>query len=182
MAVHFRAFGDFGKSAAAGSNGRCTGIRPLKPTARRTVASSIESNKRRHAGERAYASAMAACRCGRQSRPDLACEPTADRTVLFRRSIRGSPPCTSLCMMAFIAHGHVPGKGQYGTRLERAADFVVSCQKPNGLVTKLARTARQSIGRCSHEIGSCAAYNHAISSLVLSEVYGMSPPSESSPA
>jgi hypothetical protein len=28
----------------------------------------------------------------------------------------------------------------------------------------------------SHEIGNCAAYNHAISSLVLSEIYGMSPP------
>ena len=77
-------------------------------------------------------------------------------------------------MMAFIAHGHVPGKGQYGTRLERATDFVVSCQKPNGLVTKVGPEGPTINRQMSHEIGSCAAYNHAISSLVLSEVYGMS--------
>src|SRR6188472_1808649 len=28
----------------------------------------------------------------------------------------GQPGVTSLCTMAFIAHGHVPGKGQYGAR------------------------------------------------------------------
>src|SRR4029079_3475808 len=26
----------------------------------------------------------------------------------------GQPAITGLCIMAFIAHGHVPGKGQYG--------------------------------------------------------------------
>jgi hypothetical protein len=86
----------------------------------------------------------------------------------------GQPAVSGLCMMAFIAHGHVPGKGQYGTRLERAADFVVSCQKPNGLVTKVGPEGPTINRQMSHEIGSCAAYNHAISSLVLSEVYGMS--------
>jgi hypothetical protein len=79
-------------------------------------------------------------------------------------------------MMAFIAQGHVPGKGQYGARLERAADYVLSCQKPNGLVTKVGPDGPTINRQVSHEIGSCAAYNHAISSLMLSEVYGMSPP------
>jgi hypothetical protein len=88
----------------------------------------------------------------------------------------GQPGVTSLCMMAFIAHGHVPGKGQYGTQLERAADYVLSCQKQNGLVTKVGAEGPTIDRQVSHEIGSCAAYNHAISSLVLSEVYGMSPP------
>src|SRR3954449_12045851 len=55
----------------------------------------------------------------------------------FQTLDSGQPAVSSLCMMAFIAHGHVPGKGQYGTRLERAADFILSCQKPNGLVTKV---------------------------------------------
>src|SRR5437870_1310166 len=49
----------------------------------------------------------------------------------------GKPAVPSLCTMAFIAHGHVPGKGQYGARLERATDYVISCQKQNGVVTKL---------------------------------------------
>src|SRR5687768_4873430 len=49
----------------------------------------------------------------------------------------GQPGVTSLCMMAFVSHGHVPGDGQYGNTLERAADYVLSCQKPNGLVTLL---------------------------------------------
>jgi hypothetical protein len=87
----------------------------------------------------------------------------------------GQPAVTSLCMMAFIAHGHVPGKGQYGARLDRAADYVLSCQKQNGLVTKLGPDGPQINRLISHEIGGCATYNHAISSLVLSEAYGMSP-------
>jgi hypothetical protein len=94
----------------------------------------------------------------------------------FQTLDSGQPAVTSLCMMAFIAHGHVPGKGQYGARLERAADYVLSCQKENGLVTKVGPDGPTIDRQTTHEIGSCAAYNHAISSLVLSEVYGMSPP------
>jgi Prenyltransferase and squalene oxidase repeat len=87
----------------------------------------------------------------------------------------GQPGVTSLCLMAFVAHGHVPGDGRYGARLERATDYVLSCQKANGLVTLLGPDG-ESLSRVveSHEIGTCAAYNHAISSLVLSEMYGMS--------
>ncbi len=88
----------------------------------------------------------------------------------------GQPAVTSLCMMAFIAHGHVPGKGQYGARLDRATDYVLSCQKENGLVTKLGPDGPQINRQVSRAIGGCATYNHAISSLMLSEVYGMSPP------
>src|SRR5262245_28032473 len=88
----------------------------------------------------------------------------------------GQPAITGLCMMAFIAHGHVPGKGQYGPRLERASDYVLSCQKQNGLVAKLGPDDPELTRQVSHEIGGCATYNHAISSLVLSEMYGMSPP------
>jgi hypothetical protein len=88
----------------------------------------------------------------------------------------GQPAITGLSMMAFIAHGHVPGKGQYGPRLERASDYVLSCQKQNGLVAKLGPDGAELTRQVSHEIGGCATYNHAISSLVLSEMYGMSPP------
>src|SRR3954463_12976607 len=40
---------------------------------------------------------------------------------------RGQPGVTSLCMMAFLSQGHRPGAGQFGKRLDRAADFVLSC-------------------------------------------------------
>jgi hypothetical protein len=90
----------------------------------------------------------------------------------------GQPAVTSLCMMAFIAHGHVPGNGKFGARLERATDYVLACQKENGLVTKLGSNGSEITRNVTHEIGSCGAYNHAISSLMLSEVFGMSPKSK----
>jgi hypothetical protein len=82
-------------------------------------------------------------------------------------------------MMAFIAHGHVPGKGNFGATLDRATDYVLSCQKENGLVTKLGPDGPTISRQVSHEIGGCATYNHAIASLSLSEAYGMSPPARS---
>src|SRR5262245_3495635 len=47
----------------------------------------------------------------------------------------GQPAITSLAIMAFLSRGHQPGLGPYGERLNRAIDFVLSCQKPNGLFT-----------------------------------------------
>lgn len=88
----------------------------------------------------------------------------------------GQPGVTSLCVMAFIAHGHVPGSGPYGTQLNRATDYVLACQKENGLVTKLGPEGPRIDRHISHTFGGPAAYNHAISSLLLSEAYGMGPP------
>ncbi len=86
----------------------------------------------------------------------------------------GQPGVTSLCMMAFVAHGHVPGDGPYGRRLERATDFVLSCQKENGLITLMGPEGPRITRQMDHEIATCAAYNHAITSLMLCELYGMS--------
>ena len=85
----------------------------------------------------------------------------------------GQPGVTCLCMMALISHGHVPGDKRFGTRLEKATDFAISCQKPNGLVTLVGPDGPEIDRNVDHEIGTCAAYNHAISSLTLSELYGM---------
>ena len=90
----------------------------------------------------------------------------------------GQPAVTSLCVLAFGAHGHLPGVGTYGHQLERATDYVLSCQKENGLVTLIGPGGPQITRDTEHEIGACAAYNHAISSLTLSEVFGMSPPNQ----
>jgi hypothetical protein len=87
---------------------------------------------------------------------------------------RGQPAVTSLCMMAFAAHGHAPGAGRYGQNLDRAIDYVMSCQKENGLVTLIGPDGPRISRQVSQEIGACVPYNHAISSLVLSEVYGVS--------
>jgi hypothetical protein len=86
----------------------------------------------------------------------------------------GQPGVTCLCAMAFISHGHVPGETEQGRRLKRATDYILSCQKPNGLVTLLGPDGPKITRDLHHEIGTCAAYNHAISSLTLSELYGMS--------
>jgi hypothetical protein len=86
----------------------------------------------------------------------------------------GQPGVTALCVMAFIAHGHMPGEGVYGKRLELATDYVLACQKENGLVTVVGPDGPEITRQISHDMGVSAVYNHAIASLMLSELYGMS--------
>jgi hypothetical protein len=85
----------------------------------------------------------------------------------------GQPGVTSLCLMAFIAHGQLPGEGPYGKELARAAEFVAACQKQNGLITLVGPEGLKIDRDIAHEIGTCAAYNHALASLSLSELHGM---------
>ncbi len=91
----------------------------------------------------------------------------------FPTLTQGQPGVTSLCVMAFAAHGHLPGEGPYGTRLEHAIQFIVSCQKPNGVLALVGPLGKKISRNISHEMGSTAAYNHALSALLLSEVYSM---------
>jgi hypothetical protein len=92
----------------------------------------------------------------------------------FPTLARGQPGVTSLCLLAYMAHGHIPGEGQYGSRLAQATDFILECQKPNGLVTAYGPEGLRISREVDGEIGVTAAYNHAISSLALAESYGMS--------
>jgi hypothetical protein len=78
--------------------------------------------------------------------------------------------------MAFLAHGHVPGEGAYGAHIDGAANFVISCQKANGLVSLLGPSGSRLSRNVSDSVGDAACYNHAISSLMLSELFGMSTP------
>jgi hypothetical protein len=84
----------------------------------------------------------------------------------------GQPGVTCLCMLAFMAHGHLPGEGPYGEKLKRASAYALSCQKPNGLVTLIGPEGPRISRDIHHDIGSTCAYNHGISSLTLSELYG----------
>lgn len=86
----------------------------------------------------------------------------------------GQPGVTSLCLIAFLSHGHMPGEGRYGEALARAVEFVQTCQKENGLVAQIGPEGPTITRIVSRNIGTTAAYNHAISSLAISEIYGMS--------
>lgn len=72
----------------------------------------------------------------------------------------GTTAVPSLAVLAFLARGHVPGRGPYGQVLERSIDFVIESQQPDGLISR------------SHG-GNHVMYEHGIASVMLSEVYGM---------
>lgn len=84
----------------------------------------------------------------------------------------GQPGVTSLCLLAFACHGHLPGQGPYGDALQRAVSYVTACQKQSGLVSLTGPEGPRLNRTVGHQVGCCAAYNHAISSLALTEVYG----------
>jgi hypothetical protein len=86
----------------------------------------------------------------------------------------GQPGVTSLCTLAFMAHGHVPGSEPYGKTVERAMDYILACQKPNGLIVLVGAQGPEISRQLSNEVGIPASYNHAISAVTLSELYGMS--------
>jgi hypothetical protein len=94
---------------------------------------------------------------------------------------RGQPAITGFCTLAFAAHGHNPGEGEFGERLDRAVDFILSCQKENGLVTLLGPEGPRITADVTIQVGEPAAYNHAIGSLALAEIYGMRQSGESEP-
>ena len=71
---------------------------------------------------------------------------------------------TSLSMMAFMVQGHFPDKGVYGKNMTKAVDFMLKSSKKNG-------------GYMGNNM-----YAHGLSTLALSEVWGMSGREELRPA
>ncbi len=80
----------------------------------------------------------------------------------------GQPAVTSFCVMAFLSRGHSPDFGPYGKQLDRAIDYVLSCQKEDGLLCLEAPEPQFMEMRATHT----GSYNHAIAGLMLGEVYG----------
>ena len=70
---------------------------------------------------------------------------------------KGHVGVTALACMAFLAGGHLPGRGQYGANVERGLQFVLSCVQDDGYIT----------------YGGTRMYSHAFGALFLAEVYGM---------
>jgi hypothetical protein len=91
----------------------------------------------------------------------------------FPTDSRAQPAVTSLCTLAFLSCGNLPGEGRYGRSLDRAEDYILACQKENGLVSLIAPDGARISRNVKHGVGVHAAYNHAISSLTISEAYGL---------
>ncbi len=96
------------------------------------------------------------------------------RNGSFPTLMQGQPGVTGLCVMAFAAHGHTPGQGPHGEMLSAAVRYIISCQKPNGLVAQVAPAGVKISRNVPRNVGATVTYNHGISSLALSEVYASS--------
>lgn len=70
---------------------------------------------------------------------------------------RGHVGVTSLAGMAFLAGGHLPGRGEYGVNVERCLDFVLGCVDDDGYISQ----------------SGTRMYSHAFATLFLAEIYGM---------
>jgi hypothetical protein len=79
----------------------------------------------------------------------------------FPSSYGSNMGITSLALLSFLAAGHVPGQGDYGHVLERGLDFVIGHASPSGLIT------------CEEAVSHGPMYEHALATLFLSEVDGM---------
>ena len=84
----------------------------------------------------------------------------------------GQPAITCFSVMAFLSAGHLPGEGPYGKQIDRAIEYVLSCQKRDGLFSCLVPGPTWDIWHTSH----AAIYNHGIAGVTLCEVYGMAAP------
>ncbi len=64
---------------------------------------------------------------------------------------------TALALMAFLANGSTPGRGEYGYEAEQALDWLIEHQTDGGFITWQASRM----------------YSHAMATLAMAEVYGM---------
>lgn len=78
----------------------------------------------------------------------------------------GNTGVTSLAVMAFLAKGHLPGRGRYGELINHGIDYVLSQQLENGLLVSHDQKGRTT----------GLMYEHSISTLLLGEVSGMVDP------
>ena len=68
---------------------------------------------------------------------------------------------TSLCLMALMAMGNLPGEGPYGANVALGVNWILEQGKPNGLI-QFTDQGKQAP----------AMYGHALATLMLSEVWG----------
>lgn len=66
---------------------------------------------------------------------------------------------TASCALAFMAHGHLPGRGDYGTNVSRALDFMLDHRTNEGAI---------------YDGGEAPMYQHGLATLALAEAFGES--------
>jgi len=64
---------------------------------------------------------------------------------------------TALAAMAFMSWGHLPGRGKYGSQVEKALNFILDNVDENGIIS----------------YSGSRMYEHAFATLFLAEIYGM---------
>lgn len=96
----------------------------------------------------------------------------------FPTDASGQPGVTSLCLLAYMSQGHRPGEGKFGAEMDLALQFVLDSQKKSGLIARAAPNGPIVPRDVSHNIGRTSIYNHAISGLMLAEIYGMTQPED----
>lgn len=73
----------------------------------------------------------------------------------------------ALGALAFLADGHLPGRGRYGTHVEKALDYVLQNARPSGLLNRSGSKRDM--------------YNHGLATFVLGQAHGMSSDPELGP-
>lgn len=77
----------------------------------------------------------------------------------FGESMGKNVAITSICAMAFMQGGNLPGRGKYGPQVEKALNFVLNSAQESGLIAA--------------DMVSPPMYGHGFATLFLAEVYGM---------
>lgn len=85
----------------------------------------------------------------------------------------GQPGITSLSTLAILSTGKIPGDGEMGESLNTAINYVLDCQRKDGLFSLEVPAGGGLPGFKHNSSGHAALYNHAISGVLLGEVYGM---------
>lgn len=80
----------------------------------------------------------------------------------------GQPGVTCLSALAFLSAGHLPGSQPYGTHVEKAIQYALTCERSPGMFALVKATPVWRSNASSHT----GYYNQAITGLVLSEVSG----------
>jgi hypothetical protein len=78
---------------------------------------------------------------------------------------------TALAGTAFLAGGHVPGRGKYSKSVEKALDYVLSRVGSDGYISSGGDVEGTE---ALVDLGT-RMYSHAFATLFLAEIYGMSP-------
>lgn len=68
---------------------------------------------------------------------------------------------TSLCLLAFMALGNLPGEGKYGSNVAKGVNWILAQSKQSGLIQYTEQSKQ-----------AAAMYGHALATLMLSEVWG----------